>query len=99
VQERRRRPRVLIRRMVDVSWAETHVRGWARDISFGGLYVQSPAQPGSGEDVTVTVRFRLGVAVSIPARVCRSDEAGFAVAFGAIGPFEAETLRRVLVAV
>ena len=96
VQERRRRHRVLIRRAVDVAWDQRQATGWARDISLGGMYVQSQQQPRCGSDVRVTVRFRHGAAVSIPARVCRSDESGFAVEFGAIGQLEADTIRRVL---
>jgi hypothetical protein len=96
VQERRRRRRVLIRRVVDVSWDQGQATGWARDISLGGMYVQSQQPPRCGADVRVTVSFRHGVAVSIPARVCRRDEGGFAVQFGAIGQLEADTISRVL---
>ncbi len=82
--------------MVDFSWDQGQATGWARDISLGGMYVQSHKQPRCGADVCVTVRFRQGATVSIPARVCRADEGGFAVEFGVIGRLEADTIGRVL---
>jgi hypothetical protein len=87
---------VLIRRKVDVSWDQGQAVGWGRDVSLGGMYVQSQQRPQAGVAVHVTVRFHGEAPVSIPARVCRSDEGGFAVQFVAVGQREADTIRRVV---
>ena len=96
MKERRRLARVLIRRAVDVSWDLGRAEGWGRNISLGGMYVQSQARPDAGAKVHVTVRLRRGAPLSMPARVCRNDEGGFAVQFVAVGQLEAGTLRKLV---
>ncbi len=94
--ERRNGRRVLIRRLVDVSWDKGRTVAWGRDIGIGGMYIQSEDGPGPGADVQLTVRFRRVPTVSIPARVCWTDEEGFAVRFVALGQSETDTIRRVI---
>jgi hypothetical protein len=59
------------------------------------MYIQSHQHPEAGADVHVTVRFR-HAAVSIPARVCRTDDAGFAVRFVALSQLVADTIRKAV---
>ncbi|MFC1642952.1 PilZ domain-containing protein [Myxococcota bacterium] len=96
MNDRRRALRVLIRRIVDVSWEHGHGVAWGRDISLDGLYVQSHRRPDPGADVHLRVRFRRAGSLSVSGRVCRTDETGFAVRFSAIGQVEGDTLRKVL---
>jgi hypothetical protein len=87
---------VLIRRMVDVSWEQGQAGGWGRDISLGGMYIQGHQHPEAGADVHVTVHFRHQAALSIPAQVCRTDDAGFAVRFVALNQLVADTIRKAV---
>ncbi len=87
---------MLIRRAVDFSWGQEHGLGWGRNISLGGMFVESRERPAPGVNVSLTVRFRRAPTVSIPARVCRTQEGGFAVLFDALGPREQDTIRRVV---
>jgi hypothetical protein len=60
------------------------------------MYIQSNQHPDAGADVHITVRFRHAAAVSIPARVCRTDDAGFAVRFVAVSQLVADTIRKAV---
>ncbi|MFC1642536.1 PilZ domain-containing protein [Myxococcota bacterium] len=96
MNERRKDSRILIRRLVDVSWEQGHGVAWGRDISLGGMYIQASRQPTHGADVHLRIRFRRSGTISVPARVCRTDDKGFAVQFLAVGQPEAEAIRKVL---
>ncbi len=94
--ERRNGRRVLIRRLVDVSWEKGRTAAWGRDIGIGGMYIQSQNGPGPGAHVQLTVRFRRAPTVSIPARVCWTNDDGFAVRFLALDESQRDTIRRVI---
>jgi hypothetical protein len=96
MDERRRDRRVLIRRTVDVFWDDGCAQGWGQNIGFGGMYVQSEQCPQVGANVRLTVRFHRAPIVSIPARVCRTNDAGFAVNFEALEQAATDTIRKVV---
>ncbi len=70
--------------------------GWGRDISLGGMYVESSQSLSPGVTVSIKVRFRRAPYVSIPARVCRSNDRGFAVHFDRLAPPEREAIQKVV---
>lgn len=53
--------------------------GTVRDISLGGVYVQSHEDPPLGE--FLRLQFRIGADFEISGHVCRKESTGFAVRF------------------
>ena len=97
MQEKRRHPRVSIDVNVrcEIS-GRPPVDGKVVDVSVGGIYIEAPAAPAFGTQVTIVGDFPGGPGLKLPAVVRWTKPGGFGAQFGLLGAKETHVLSAIV---
>jgi hypothetical protein len=98
-RERRASPRVSIRAAVTVVEGTERICGWVRNLSIGGLFVETDAPPAINTEVRVEMLLREGYAVRrlrAEAWVAWVGAGGMGLQFDALTPDDVDLIVRTL---
>jgi type IV pilus assembly protein PilZ len=97
VDEKRRHPRVVINLPIscDVTGG-TKFQAIARDVSVGGMFVETSMAPAFGTNITIVGDFPGRPGMKIPAIVRWLTPGGFGVQFGLLGAAETHVLAAIV---
>lgn len=96
MQDKRTHPRVQVSLDVSCEWKDgPPVAGTSRDVSMGGMFIESAGSLPFGTEVSIAVRMS-GFDVRLPATVRWAKPGGFGVQFGLLGAKETVALAKLL---
>jgi type IV pilus assembly protein PilZ len=98
VQDKRVHPRVVVDTLVSCEVRDAAAfEGMAKDISIGGMFVESPRVLAFGTEITIVGRFPGAKAdLRLPGIVRWSKPTGFGIQFGSLGARETHAISELL---